>query len=62
VDESLARWGRVDAVVDGAGLGPKGSLLQLGKEFYLINVVCIARLATPVVQKRRVRVIVNAFT
>jgi NAD(P)-dependent dehydrogenase (short-subunit alcohol dehydrogenase family) len=69
VDGSLARWGRVDAVVDGAGLGPKGSLLQLadadsqsGKEFYLINVVCIARLATPVVQRRRVRVIVNAFT
>src|SRR5690606_31781608 len=50
----LDRYGRVDAVVNSAGHGPKGAILeisdadwQLGMEFYLLNVIRIARLVTP---------------
>ena len=46
----MAKWGRIDAVVNSAGHGPKGPLLeisdadwQLGMEFYLLNVVRITR-------------------
>jgi len=66
VDAAMARWGRIDAVVNSAGHGPKGALLdisdadwQRGMEFYLLNVVRIARLVTPVMQQRKRGVIVN---
>jgi NAD(P)-dependent dehydrogenase (short-subunit alcohol dehydrogenase family) len=59
LDAALARWGRVDAVVNSAGHGPKGDLLDisdadwhLGAEFYLLNVVKIARLVTPVFERQ----------
>jgi NAD(P)-dependent dehydrogenase (short-subunit alcohol dehydrogenase family) len=59
VDAALARWGRIDAVVNSAGHGPKGDLLEitdadwhLGAEFYLLNVVKIARLVTPVFERQ----------
>ena len=54
-----ARWGRIDAVVSSAGHGPKGPLLaisdadwQRGMDYYLLNVVRIARLVTPIMQAR----------
>ncbi len=69
VDGTLARWGRIDAVVNSAGHGPKGELLaisdadwQLGMEFYLLNVVRIARLVTPAMQRQRGGAIVNIST
>lgn len=69
VDATLARWGRIDAVVNSAGHGPKGDLLQisdadwhLGMEFYLMNVVRIARLVTPLMQQRQGGSIVNIST
>jgi NAD(P)-dependent dehydrogenase (short-subunit alcohol dehydrogenase family) len=69
VDAALARWGRIDAVVNSAGHGPKGELLaisdadwQLGMEFYLLNVVKIARLVTPVMQRQGGGSIVNVST
>ena len=69
VDAALARWGRIDAVVNSAGHGPKGALLdisdgdwQLGMEFYLLNVVRIARLVTPVMQRQGRGAIVNVST
>jgi NAD(P)-dependent dehydrogenase (short-subunit alcohol dehydrogenase family) len=69
VDAALARWGRIDAVVNSAGHGPKGALLDigdddwhLGLEFYLLNVVKIARLVTPVMQRQRRGSIVNVST
>ena len=59
VDAALAQWGRVDAVVNSAGHGPKGALLDisdadwhLGLEFYLLNVVKLARIVTPVMLKQ----------
>ena len=69
VDGTLARWGRIDAVINSAGHGPKGELLQIsdadwqrGMEFYLLNVVRIARLATPQMQKQKRGAIVNVST
>lgn len=69
VDAALARWGRIDAVVNSAGHGPKGELLAisdedwyLGMEFYLLNVVRIARLVTPVMQRQKAGSIVNIGT
>lgn len=69
VDAALAQWGRVDAVVNSAGHGPKGELLaisdadwHLGLEFYLLNVVKLARIVTPVMLKQGHGSIVNVST
>ncbi len=69
VDGALERWGRIDAVVNSAGHGPKGPLLEIsdddwhrGMEFYLLNVVKIARLVTPVMQRQKAGSIVNIST
>lgn len=69
VDTALAQWGRIDAVVNSAGHGPKGELLaisdadwHLGMEFYLLNVVKLARLVTPVMLKQGAGSIVNVST
>jgi NAD(P)-dependent dehydrogenase (short-subunit alcohol dehydrogenase family) len=69
VDGALQRWGRIDAVVNSAGHGPKGPLLELsdadwqsGMEYYLLNVVRIARLVAPVMQRQRHGSIVNVST
>lgn len=69
VDATMQRWGRIDAVVNSAGHGPKGDLLtipdadwHLGMEFYLLNVVRIARLVTPQMQRQKSGSIVNIST
>ncbi|MFY4260838.1 SDR family oxidoreductase [Achromobacter xylosoxidans] len=69
VDATLQQWGRVDAVVNSAGHGPKGPLLEisdddwhLGMEFYLLNVVRIARLVAPVMKQQKTGAIVNIST
>ena len=69
VDAALQRWGRIDAVINSAGHGPKGELLEIsdadwqrGMEFYLLNVVRIARLVTPLMQQKKRGAIVNVST
>ncbi|QQB37527.1 SDR family oxidoreductase [Achromobacter deleyi] len=69
VDATLQQWGRIDAVVNSAGHGPKGPLLEisdddwhLGMEFYLLNVVRIARLVAPVMKQQKSGAIVNIST
>ena len=69
VDGSLERFGRIDAVVNSAGHGPKGALLEIsdadwiaGMEFYLLNVVRMARIVTPVMQAQKSGSIVNIST
>jgi NAD(P)-dependent dehydrogenase (short-subunit alcohol dehydrogenase family) len=69
VDGAMQRWGRIDAVVNSAGHGPKGELLQIsdadwhaGMEFYLLNVVRTARLVAPLMQRQRQGSIVNVST
>jgi len=69
VDLTLERWGRVDLLVNSAGHGPKGPVLELtdddwhkGMEVYLLNVVRPTRLVTPVMQRQKSGVIVNIST
>lgn len=69
VDETLDRWGRIDALVNSAGHGPKGALLEigdedwhLGMEVYLMNAVRPTRLVTPVMQAQKSGSIVNIST
>ena len=56
-------------MVNSAGHGPKGELLKIsdadwqsGMEFYLLNVVRIARLVTPQMQRQKHGAIVNVST
>lgn len=58
VDGALDRWGQIDAVVNSAGHGPRGPILDIsdedwhrGMEMYLLNVVRVARLVTPHFEK-----------
>jgi NAD(P)-dependent dehydrogenase (short-subunit alcohol dehydrogenase family) len=69
VDTTMDRWGRIDAVVNSAGHGPKGPILEmtdeewhLGMEVYLLNVIRIARLVTPHLQRHGGGSIVNIST
>lgn len=69
VDQTMDRYGRIDALVNGAGHGPKGDVLaisdedwHLGMEFYLLNVIRAVRLVTPVMQAQKSGAIVNIST
>jgi NAD(P)-dependent dehydrogenase (short-subunit alcohol dehydrogenase family) len=66
VDLVLARWGRIDVLVNSAGHGPKGPVLDLsdeqwhaGLEVYLLNVIRAVRLVTPVMVQQRRGAIIN---
>jgi len=69
VDAAMDRWGRIDAVINSAGHGPKGALLDLsdddwhaGLEVYLLNVTRVARLVTPIMIEGGGGSIVNIST
>ena len=69
VELTLARWGRIDVLVNSAGHGPRGPLLDLsdadwhrGMEVYFLNVVRPTRLVTPVMQRQRTGTIINIST
>jgi NAD(P)-dependent dehydrogenase (short-subunit alcohol dehydrogenase family) len=63
------RWGRVDALVNSAGHGPKGPVLEIsdddwhvGMEVYLLNVIRPTRLVTPLMQSQGAGTIINIST
>lgn len=69
VRSTLDRFGRIDAVVNSAGHPPKGPLLEIadadwhkGLDMVLLNVVHMARLVTPVMEKQGGGAIVNVST
>ena len=69
VDTAVDAFGGIDAVVNSAGHGPKGKILDITDEqwhqamdVYLLNVVRVARLITPVLQARGGGAIVNIST
>jgi len=69
VDAVLARWGRIDVLVNSAGHGPRAPVLEVsdedwhrGMETYFLNVVRAARLVTPVMQQQGGGAIVNIST
>jgi NAD(P)-dependent dehydrogenase (short-subunit alcohol dehydrogenase family) len=66
VRETLDRYGRIDAVVNHTGHPPKGDLLAIpdadwhaGLDIVLLNVVRMARLVTPLMEKAGRGAIVN---
>lgn len=69
VEVAVARWGRIDALVNSAGHGPRAPILELsdedwhkGMEVYFLNAVRAARLVVPVMQKQGKGAIVNIST
>ena len=69
VDAAMAKYGRIDAVVNSAGHGPKGELLELsdedwhlGMDYYFMNVVRMCRLVTPIFETQGGGAIVNIST
>ena len=63
------KWGRVDVLVNSAGHGPRGPVLELtdedwhlGLEVYFLNVIRPTRLVTPIMQKQQSGVIINIST
>lgn len=69
VAAALDRWGRIDAVVNGAGHGPKGDVLEisdedwhLGMDYYLLGAIRMARLVTPTMLAQGSGSIVNIST
>src|SRR5215468_4362103 len=60
VDGAMARWGRIDVLVNSAGHGPRAPVLELsdeqwhtGLDTYLLNVIRPTRLVTPVMQAQK---------
>jgi NAD(P)-dependent dehydrogenase (short-subunit alcohol dehydrogenase family) len=69
VDQTIAKWGRIDVLVNSGGHGPRKALLELGDDdwhkgmdIYLMNVIRPTRLVTPHMQKQKSGVIINIST
>ena len=69
VEETLNKWGRIDVLVNSAGHGPRGPILELtdedwhkGMDTYFMNVVRSTRLVAPIMQKQKSGVIINIST
>ena len=69
VDATMHRWGRIDALVNSAGHGPRAPLLDItdedwhrGMDVYFLNVVRPTRLVTPIMQAQKGGAIVNIST
>ncbi len=69
VRESMAAYGRIDAVINNTGNPPKGPLLEIsdaewhaGLDLVLLNVVRVARLVTPAMRAQGGGAIVNIST
>ncbi|WP_322057868.1 SDR family oxidoreductase [Paraburkholderia sp. J63] len=69
VDLTMSRWGRIDVLVNSAGHGPRGPLLDIsdedwhrGMDTYLMNVIRPTRLVAPIMQKQQGGVVINIST
>ncbi|WP_210526208.1 SDR family oxidoreductase [Rubellimicrobium arenae] len=69
VDGAMERWGRIDALVNSAGHGPRAPLLEItdedwhkGMDVYFLNVVRAVRLVAPIMQDQKGGAIVNIST
>lgn len=69
VEGAKERWGRVDVLVNSAGHGPKGAVLDIsdedwhqGMEYYLMNVIRPTRMVTPLMQQQGGGAIINIST
>lgn len=69
VDLTVSRWGRIDVLVNSAGHGPRGPLLDItdedwhrGMDTYLMNVIRPTRLVAPIMQKQHGGAVINIST
>jgi NAD(P)-dependent dehydrogenase (short-subunit alcohol dehydrogenase family) len=69
VEQTMAAYGRIDAVVNHTGHPPKGPLLEIpdadwhaGLDLVMLNVVRMARLVTPIMQAQGGGAFVNIST
>ena len=69
VDGASTRWGRIDALVNSAGHGPRASLLDITDEqwrtamdVYLLSVIRPTRLVAPIMKTQKSGAIVNIST
>jgi NAD(P)-dependent dehydrogenase (short-subunit alcohol dehydrogenase family) len=69
VDLAMEKWGRVDALVNSAGHGPRAPILDIsdedwhrGMEVYFLNAVRPIRLVTPIMEAQGGGAIVNIST
>ena len=69
VNAAMEKWGRIDVLVNSAGHGPKGDILEIsdedwhkGMEYYLMNVIRTARLVAPIMAKQGGGSIINIST
>jgi len=69
VDGAMVRWGRIDALVNSAGHGPRAPILEIadeawhaGLDVYFLSVVRPVRLIAPIMQAQKGGGIVNIST
>jgi NAD(P)-dependent dehydrogenase (short-subunit alcohol dehydrogenase family) len=69
VDATMAKWGRIDALVNSAGHGPRAPILEItdeqwhkGIDVYLLNVIRPTRLVAPIMVAQKGGTIVNIST
>ena len=69
IEKVLSKFGKIDVLVNSAGHGPKGEILDIkdedwikGMEIYLLNVVRSSRVVTPIMQKQNNGSIINIST
>ena len=69
VEGAMARWGRVDVLLNSAGHGPRAPVLDItdaqwhaGLDIYLMNVIRPTRLVTPIMQAQTSGAIINIST
>lgn len=69
VEAAMARWGRIDVLVNSAGHGPRAPILELtdedwhrGLDVYMLNVVRATRLVAPIMVKQKSGAIINIST
>jgi NAD(P)-dependent dehydrogenase (short-subunit alcohol dehydrogenase family) len=69
IDKSFESFGRIDVLINSAGHGPKGDILEisdedwhLGMDYYLMNVIRPSRLVAPVMAKQGGGTIINIST
>lgn len=69
VNAAMARWGRIDVLVNSAGHGPRAPILELtdedwhrGLDVYLMNVIRATRIVAPVMVQQKSGAIINIST
>jgi NAD(P)-dependent dehydrogenase (short-subunit alcohol dehydrogenase family) len=69
VDATMAKWGRVDALVNSAGHGPRAPIIEItdeqwhtGLDVYFLSAVRPTRLVAPIMAAQKAGAIVNIST